>query len=107
MYQINTRSLVQNKLLLAKNYHLQPSEIDKLQYYEWEAYLEEVNILEKKYQAEQEKQQEEQKAAFNPNSFNTQMAQMQRSMASTTFGSGNFKAPTMPSMPKMSVPKFN
>lgn len=96
--------MVQNKVALAKHYHLQPSEINMMQYYEYETYLEEVNILEKKYAAEQEKQQEEQKSMVNPASFNSQMAQMQKSMASTTFGSGNFKAPTMP---KISIPKFN
>ena len=41
-YRINTASLVRNKLFICKEWHVQPSEIDKMPYYEYEQILEEI-----------------------------------------------------------------
>ena len=99
--------MVQNKLLIAKNYHIGPSEIDRLQYWEYEVYLEELNILEKRQQEENKKQQEDYssiKNQFSSSTFSQQMKQFQNSNnmmpKMPSFGSGNF------SLPKVSIPKF-
>lgn len=77
--------MVKNKLFIAKEWHIQPSEIDSMVFYEYEWMLEEINIIQK----EQEKQNQEEEKKY---------ASMQKS----------FKQPkmTMPTMPKFNMPKF-
>lgn len=69
---------------------MQPSEIDKFFYYEYEKILEEIHITNK----EQEKQNKEQEKKMG--SQNTNMSSMMNSMKSSM---NNFKMPTV-SMPK-------
>jgi len=39
--------LVRNKLLICKEYNIQPSELDRMAFYEYEQILEEINIIQK------------------------------------------------------------
>lgn len=56
LFQVNITRMIQNKASLAKNFHVQPSEIDRMQYWEYEMFIKELSDL-----VEQEnKQQEEQ-----------------------------------------------
>lgn len=76
---------------------MQPSEIDKFPFYEFEWILEEIKILQK----EQEKQQEQNdKGLGSLSGMNT--SKMMNNMTS------GMKMPNMSSMsmPKMSIPKF-
>ena len=86
--------MVRNKLLICKEYHIQPSEIDRMAFYEYEQILEEINIIQK----DEEKRQKEQEKAYNTNNFNPNgmMNSMKNSM------------PPMraPSMPNISMPKL-
>ena len=50
---INLRNLTKNKLFICKEYHIQPSEIDRMQFWEYEWYTDEIKEITK----EQEKQQ--------------------------------------------------
>ncbi len=91
---------------IAKNYHIQPSEIDNLPYYEYEMYLEEINIIAKKEEEQNEKQNEQyadMQSSMNPQKM---MQQAQQSMPSM----GNMKMPTINNgsfqMPKVSIPKI-
>jgi len=83
--------LVRNKLYICKEWHIQPSEIDRLNYYEYELICQEINIVQKE-QEKQQKQQEKEysglKNSMNPNSMMNSMA-------------NNMK---MPSMPKINMP---
>lgn len=61
LYQVDIRNLVRNKLNICKEYHIQPSEIDRMQFFDYEYMLEEINkdIKEQeKRNKEQEKQQQ-------------------------------------------------
>ncbi len=81
LYQVDIRNLVRNKLNICKEYHIQPSEIDRLQYYEYEYMLEEINkdIKEQeKRQKEQDKQQ--QKTMGSMSNYNQIMRNAQASM---------------------------
>ena len=80
-WQINLKSLVQSKLIIAREYHIQPSEIDALPYFEFEAYKDEITETAKKEKEEQEKREKEY--------------------------SNSHKMPkyTAPTLPKVSVPK--
>ena len=99
MFRINLRNLVKNKLFICKEYHLQPSEIDRLYYYEYEWILEEINILQK----EQEKQNEAQQKEYDSMRGNMNMGQMMNNMKSSMPNLGSMK---MPNMGQLKVPKF-
>lgn len=77
--------MVKNKLFISKEWHIQPSEIDKMVFYEYEWMLEEINIIQK----EQEKRNQEDEAKY---------AKMQNSYKQPKF--------SMPAMPKYNMPKF-
>lgn len=57
MYQVDTGNLVRNKINICREYHIQPSEIDRLPYYEYETYIEEIQEIQKR-EEEQRKQNE-------------------------------------------------
>lgn len=96
MFRINTASLVRNKLFICKEWHIQPSEIDRLNYYEYELICEEINIVQKeqeKHQKDQEKQYSGMQKSMNPTSMMNAMK-------------NNMPGMKMPSLPKISMPKF-
>lgn len=96
MYRINTASLVRNKLFICKEWHIQPSEIDRLNYYEYELICEEINIVQK----EQEKRQKEQEKEYSGITHNMNPKTMMNNMQH------NMPGMKMPSLPKINVPKF-
>ena len=55
IWQVDVRNLVKNKLFICKEYHIQPSEIDRMVYFEYEYILEDI----KKEQKEAEKRNKE------------------------------------------------
>ena len=84
---------MKNFLYICKDYHIQPSEIDKMPYYQYELYLEEINAIQKQQEKENEKYEKEQaqiSKSMNPNS-------MMNSIGRNT--------PNM-NIPKMNIPKF-
>jgi len=88
IWQVDIRSLVRNKLYICKEYHIQPSEIDRMVYFEYEYILEDIQ----KEQKEQEKRNKEQEKQYGnigkmPN-YNSMMSSI-----------GN-------NMPKMNIPKI-
>lgn len=96
MYRIDVRNLVKSKLFICRDYHIQPSEIEKMPYYEFEYMLEDITQITKeqqKQQEEQEKQYAEQQHMYNPKAM---MSSMQNSMPKMS----------MPAMPKINMPKL-
>ena len=83
MWSINIRNLVQNKFVICREFHIQPSEIDKMIYFEYEYLLEDIANYTKKQEADYKKQENQYKMP-NPNSY---------------------KTPSF-NMPKMNVPKI-
>ena len=96
MFRIDLRNLVKNKLYICKEYHIQPSEIDRFVYYEYEWILEEINIIQKEQEEQNKKQQEEYEGMRNSMNFNSMMGSMKNSMPNM----GNMKMPSV-SMPKL------
>lgn len=93
---INLRNLTKNKLFICKEYHIQPSEIDKMQFWEYEWYTDEIKEISKeqeKQQKEQDKQYADMRSSMNTSSM---MRNAQQSMP-------NISAPKMPTinMPKL------
>lgn len=93
LFRVDLRNLVRNTLYIAKDYNISITEIDKMQFWRYEWFTDEI----KEIQKEQEKQRKEEDKKYNSmsNSFNTNsmMRNMQHSMS-------NF------SMPKVSMPKI-
>lgn len=86
MWSIDVRNLVQNKFIICREFHIQPSEIDRMYMFEYEYLMEDINNYAKK-QEEQRKKDEEKNRYSMPN-MNQMMAQQRGSM------------------PKISVPRF-
>jgi hypothetical protein len=78
--------LVINKLHICKEWHVQPSEIDKLVFYEYEWILDEINKVQKEQQKHQEEEEKKYANMKNPSSM--------------------FKSPKMPTMPSFSMPRL-
>lgn len=96
LYKINTENLINIKIHLAKEFHIMPSEIDRMKFFEYEIMLEQVNILAKEQEEEQKKQQEDMdnmRSSMNPNKMMASMGQQMSQMKT-------------PSMPKISIPKL-
>ena len=107
MYRINLENLIKNKIYIAKEYHIQPSEVDKMPFYEYEIYLEQMNLIAKKQEEENKKQQEEydnMRSSMNPakmmNNMNSGMSMPKMPSAPS------MSAPSMPKMPTISIPKI-
>ena len=97
LFVINLRNLVKNKLFICREYHISPSEIDKMQYWEFEWYtdnIQEINKEEEKRQKAQEKEQAAMKSSMNPRSM---MSSISSSMP---------KMPTMGTMPSINMPRI-
>ena len=96
MYRVDVRNLVKNKLYLCRDYHIQPSEIDRMPFFEYEYMLEDVKQIQKEQEKEQERQQKEQDNMRHSMNPNTMMRGMQQSM------------PNMSSvkLPQMQIPKL-
>lgn len=90
-FVIDLKNLVKNKLYICREYHIQPSEIDRMQYWEYEWLTDDIKEITKeqeKQQKEQQKESEALKSSFNPNN-------MMRNVSNS-----------MPSMPKINLPKL-
>ena len=86
-------NLVKNKLFICKEWHIQPSEIDRLQYFDYETMLEEIDQQNK----EQEKRNKEEQKQYQ---------QMNSSMKNAT-NYNNITKQAQQSLPKVHLPKFN
>lgn len=95
MYKIDLANLVKNKLYICKEYHIQPSEIDRMYFYDYETMMFEI----KNIQLEQEKENENQQKQYDDMHKNMNPG----SMMSQAMNS--IKMPSV-SMPSFSMPKF-
>jgi len=90
MLRVNIRNLVKNKLSIAREWHIQPSEIDRMVYFEYEQILDEIQEITK----EQQKKNEEEEKRY-------------QSMQKTIPNMNNMMSNMQRSLPKVSLPKFN
>lgn len=96
LFKINIIEYVKVKAILAKQFHIQPSEIDNMPYWEYEIFVKHINDL-----VENENNQQEQ--AMNKYHVDEYMnmarpGNMQKMMSNAQ--------PKMPDMSKMSMPNF-
>lgn len=89
LFKINISNLIQIKAALAKNFHIQPSEIDKMPMWEYEMFLDELNKLVKEENNQQQSEMDKYHVKDYMNAANPKNIQK---MAS----------PKMPKMPDFS-----
>lgn len=94
MFKVDIRSLVKNRLFIAKDFNIQPSEIAKMPYYEYEFLLEDI----KEYAEEENKKQKEQEDKYKNMSPSSLLKTAQKSVPSykPPNSSSNFKIPKVP-----------
>lgn len=88
LFSINLINLIHSKVMLSKHYHIAPSEIDKMPWWEYEFFLKEINNDIK----DEEKRNKDEEERYRIGDIKRQASGMVP------------KAPKMPSMP--SIPKF-
>lgn len=93
-YVIDLRNLVKNKLFICREYHIQPSEIDRMQYWEYEWYTDNIKEITKEQEKQQKEQEKEYAGMRNPTSM---MRNAQQSIPKVS----------APSMPSISIPNIN
>ena len=93
LYKIDLLNLIKVKASLAKEFHIQPSEIDIMTVWEYELFMKELNNMVK----EQNKQNEDDmnKSGYNRMNDPNYLSRMQKSYMK------DIKTPKMPSMPKI------
>ena len=94
LFKINIENLVVNKVHICRNWHIQPSEIEKLQYWEYEIVLKEIDKTIK----EENKQQNSQNEKTSHTSAEKQANNMMRN--------ANNNIPKMPTMNNITTPKI-
>ena len=90
LWQVDVKNLVQNKVFICKEYHIQPSEIDRMVFFEYEYLLEYI----RNEQKEQKKQREEEEKKYGNMNIPNYSSMM------------NGVSKNIPSLPKVSIPKF-
>ena len=92
LFKVNIENLVRSKVIICKNFNIQPSELMRMPYWEFEMTVKECEEIAE----EEKKQQEEQEGKYRPpsmNSYQRQQNQMMRGYQS--------RMPSMPAMPRM------
>lgn len=79
---VNIESSVKNDLFICRDYHIQPSELRQLPYWQYEILIENIQEINKKAEEDEKKRQ---KNGGLPEGY---------------------KMPTMPQMPTVSIPKL-
>lgn len=96
LFHIDLIGLIRNKVQLCKSFNIQPSEIDRMCFYEYEYYMDEVREIIKK-EEEHNKEQEKKHGNLTTNRMyrdaQSQMAKMSKSSGA--------QMPKMPKAPKL------
>ena len=93
---VNLRNLTKNKLFICKEYHIQPSEIDRMQFWEYEWYTDEIKEITKEQEKEQKRQEKEHASLQSSTNPSNMMRNVSQSMPSVS----------MPKMPTIQMPKL-
>lgn len=96
MFRVDIRNLVKNRLYIAKDFNIQPSEIAKMPFYEYEFLLEDI----KEFTEEEKKRNKEQEDKYGNMSPSSMLKSAQRSIPSIRppGGSSSFKMPKVPTI---------
>ena len=96
MFRVDIRNLVKNRLYIAKDFNIQPSEIARMPFYEYEFLLEDI----KEFAEEEKKKNKEQEDKYGNMKPSSMLKSAQRSIPSIKppGGSSSFKMPKVPKL---------
>lgn len=96
MFRVDIRNLVKNRLYIAKDFNIQPSEIARMPFYEYEFLLEDI----KEFAEEEKKKNKEQEDKYGNMNPSSMLKSAQRSIPSIKppGGSSSFKMPKVPKL---------
>lgn len=96
MFRVDIRNLVKNRLYIAKDFNIQPSEIARMPYYEYEFLLEDI----KEFVEEEKKRNKEQEDKYGNMNPSSMLKSAQKSIPSIKppGGSSSFKMPKVPKL---------
>ena len=96
MFRVDIRNLVKNRLYIAKDFNIQPSEIARMPYYEYEFLLEDI----KEFAEEEKKKNKEQEDKYGNMNPSSMLKSAQKSIPSIKppGGSSSFKMPKVPKL---------
>jgi hypothetical protein len=92
LFKVNIENLVANKVNICKNFYIQPSELERMPYWEYEMTVKECEKIAEEEKKRQEEENKQYGGSFNPKSYQHQASRMMNNYP---------KMPSMPSMPKM------
>ena len=95
LFKVNIENLVQSKVVICKNFNIQPSELERMAYWEYEMTVKECEKIAEEEKKRQEEQQDGQPGAKG---YQSQANRMMRSYQSQMPRIPN---PTMPKMPRI------
>jgi hypothetical protein len=98
LFMIDLYHLVDLKAAFAKNFHIQPSEVDRMVFWEYEMFVESLNALVK----EDNERQEDEMKKYNVNGT---MKSIKNGSFTKGMNTSKF-APRMPDFGSMKVPSF-
>ena len=98
MFKIDILNYIKVKAILAKDLHIQPSEVEAMPAWEYELFMRELNNAIKEDNKRNEDEQE--KAGYNDAKKMASRSNVE-SMQRKALSSNNIKMPSMPSMPSM------
>jgi hypothetical protein len=98
MFKIDIVNLIKVKVSLVKEFHMQPSEVDSMLFWEYELFMKELNSAVKEDNKRQEKEME--KSGYNDIKSKSDYKNIERRYQSSMASAG-IKMPAMPSMPKL------
>ena len=95
-FRVDIRNLVKNRLYIAKDFNIQPSEIARMPFYEYEFLLEDI----KEFKEEEKKKNKEQEDKYGSMSPSSMLKSAQKSMSTIKppGGSSSFKMPKVPKL---------
>ena len=96
MFRVDIRNLLKNRLYIAKDFNIQPSEIARMPFYEYEFLLEDI----KEFAEEEKKKNKEQEDKYGNMNPSSMLKSAQRSIPSIKppGGSSSFKMPKVPKL---------
>lgn len=90
IWKIDIINLIKNKASLAKNFHIQPSELDKMPMWEYEIFMNSINDMVTKENEDQQKEMDK----YNIEDY--------KNMANPKNLQKSYQTPKIPKMPKIS-----
>lgn len=83
LWRVNLRNLVKNKLYISRDWHIAPSEIDRLVYFEYEQMLEDINEFNKEQEKKSKEEREQYDNMMSKSKMNTNFNSMYKNAQSS------------------------